>query len=86
MSTKSIKHATLIGHIGRSYDHDIDAPPVDPSSQSHNSGFGNNLLSLNEHSDRYKESKWCYDSPGVFHQDQVNSFKSFLLNSFLIKF
>lgn len=71
-ATKSIKHATLIGHIGLTYDHEIDAPSSDPSAQSQTSGFGDHILTLNENSDQYKDSKWCFDTPGVIQRDQVS--------------
>jgi len=28
-------------------------------------------LGLNENSDVFADSKWCYDTPGVVHPDQV---------------
>lgn len=68
---KSIKHATLIGHIGMTFDHDYGPEPNDPGSMSHQGGFTNDLFTLNDKCEKYKLSKWCYDTPGVIQRDQV---------------
>lgn len=72
---KSIKHATLIGHIGRTFDKVEDFS--DPASFSQSSGFGDRILTLNERDERYVQSKWCFDTPGVMHDDQVIFFLNF---------
>lgn len=69
--TKAIKHATLIGHIGRTFEKD-KMELTDPAASSHDSGFQGKILTLNENSDKLKLSKWCYDTPGVIQQDQVS--------------
>lgn len=66
---KSIKHATLIGHIGRTFEKVEDLK--DPASHSHSSGYAGKILTLNEKDERYIQSKWCFDTPGVMHSDQV---------------
>lgn len=70
-STKQIKHATLIGHIGRSFLPEKEEQN-DPIGQSQVSGFSGPILTLNEHSEKLKLSKWCYDTPGVVQKDQVS--------------
>lgn len=70
-ATKEIKHATLIGHIGRTFEKE-KKELTDPSVSSHDSGFKGDILTLNENSDKLKLSKWCYDTPGVIQQDQVS--------------
>jgi nitric oxide-associated protein 1 len=71
METKQIKHATLIGHIGRTFEKEKEELS-DPSVSSHESGFSGNILTLNEKSEKYIMSKWCYDTPGVIQRDQVS--------------
>jgi ribosome biogenesis GTPase A len=71
--TKSIQHATLIGHIGRTFEKPKD-DLNDPAVSSHDGGFSGEIWTLNEKSERLKLSKWCYDTPGVIQQDQVSGF------------
>lgn len=70
-STKQIKHATLIGHIGRSFEKE-KPERLDPVSQSHTGGFSDKIFTLNEKSQQYLLSKWCFDTPGVIQRDQVS--------------
>lgn len=69
-ATKDPEHATLIGHIGRTFEKE-DEIIGDPASSSHDGGFGGKIFTLNEHSDKYKHSRWCFDTPGVIQRDQV---------------
>lgn len=66
---KSIKHATLIGHIGRTFEKTEEH--ADPASHSHSGGYAGKILTLNEHEERYAKSKWCFDTPGVMIEDQI---------------
>ncbi|CAG9804661.1 unnamed protein product [Chironomus riparius] len=66
---KSIKHATLIGHIGRTFEKIEEHS--DPAAQSHTGGYAGKILTLNENEERYIQSKWCFDTPGVMHSDQI---------------
>jgi nitric oxide-associated protein 1 len=71
-STNKIEHATLIGHIGLTFDHRYEKEePATIGSQNHQHGFSGNILTLNEKSDKYAHSKWCFDTPGVIQKDQV---------------
>ncbi|XP_058444789.1 nitric oxide-associated protein 1 [Malaya genurostris] len=70
--TGIIKHETLIGHIGRTFTEE------QTESSDHFSvaqgGTGNvPILTLNEKSDIYINSKWCYDTPGVVQPDQITN-------------
>jgi ribosome biogenesis GTPase A len=68
-SQDSITDATLIGHIGRTFD-DKEVLP-DPVAQNQQSGFSKTLEVFEENKEKYKLSKWCFDTPGVMHGDQV---------------
>ena len=70
ITTKKVEHATLIGHIGRTFEPEKDEVS-DPVSQSHDSGFTGKILTLNENSKNYIQSKWCFDTPGVVQPDQI---------------
>ncbi|KAG5681016.1 hypothetical protein PVAND_010482 [Polypedilum vanderplanki] len=67
--TKSIYHATLIGHIGQTFAKVQEYQ--DPVAHSHSSGFTAPILTLNENHEKYAKSKWCFDTPGVMHKDQI---------------
>lgn len=71
-STKKIEHATLIGHIGMTFEKKREEVN-DPASLSHEGGFGGNLFTLNEKNEKYAQSKWCYDTPGVIQHDQARN-------------
>jgi ribosome biogenesis GTPase A len=73
-TSKKAEHATLIGHIGQTFAE--NKVGGDPFAFTHQSGFTQGILTLNEKSDRYKLSKWCYDTPGVVQPDQVRCLKS----------
>lgn len=70
MSTKEIKYATLIGHIGMTFQQEKEEMK-DPTSSSHDGGFAGTIFTLNEKNEKYAFSKWCYDTPGVIQHDQV---------------
>ncbi|CAD7011590.1 nitric oxide-associated protein 1 isoform X2 [Ceratitis capitata] len=60
-----IKAARLVGTIGRTFinkEEDIDAFAMSSGTQP--------ITTLNEMSQRYREAKWCYDTPGVMHPEQ----------------
>ena len=69
-STKKIEHATLIGHIGMTFQKEKERLR-DPSGSSQDGGFAGQIFTLNEHNEKYALGKWCYDTPGVIQQDQV---------------
>ncbi|KAK1127682.1 hypothetical protein K0M31_003177 [Melipona bicolor] len=69
--TRNIKYATLKDHIGKTF---TTTSPSDPmanpfSETSHKSMPGNNVF--DESRPEYKESRWCYDTPGTIQTDQI---------------
>lgn len=73
IKTKKVEHATLIGHIGTTFERVELDEKNDPGAQTHVSGFAGKILTINENSEKYAMSKWCFDTPGVIQKDQVNS-------------
>lgn len=71
--TDSIQHATLIGHIGKTFEEEKEVLH-DPSSLNQESGFSDVLRVFDENREMYKLSKWCFDTPGVMHSAQVLPF------------
>lgn len=74
--TKNSKYATLIGHIGRTFEKEKEELN-DPAAQSHNGGYAGKVLTLDENNERYEESRWCFDTPGVIQKDQVRKILTF---------
>lgn len=72
IKTKDPRYATLIGHIGRSFEGEREFEE-DPTGQSQQGGFGDKILTLDERHFNYSKSKWCYDTPGVIQNDQVSA-------------
>jgi nitric oxide-associated protein 1 len=68
--TKSSKYATLKGFVGMTF-RKIDLDAIDPAAQNQQSGFKAQLTTLKDNFNRYKMSKWCFDTPGVMHTDQI---------------
>ncbi|XP_050077001.1 nitric oxide-associated protein 1 [Anopheles maculipalpis] len=68
--SKDVKHATLIGHIGRTFEKEQEET-FDQFSLTQRSGAPTPILTLNEKSEKYINSKWCYDTPGVVQPDQI---------------
>lgn len=68
-TTGNLKYATLIGHIGRTFDRPEDET-LDAFSVRQGSLGGPPVLTLNEQDDDYLQSKWCFDTPGVMHPEQ----------------
>ncbi|XP_058816626.1 nitric oxide-associated protein 1 [Topomyia yanbarensis] len=72
-STGLVKHATLIGHIGRTFVQE-QSESMDHFSVTQRGSTGAvPILTLNEKSDIYVNSKWCYDTPGVVQPDQITN-------------
>ncbi|XP_043529855.1 nitric oxide-associated protein 1 isoform X2 [Frieseomelitta varia] len=69
--TRNIKYATLKEHIGKTFTmHSSSNPMRDPFSEiSHKSMSGNSVL--DETRPEYKQSRWCYDTPGTIQTDQI---------------
>ncbi|XP_058128330.1 nitric oxide-associated protein 1 [Anopheles ziemanni] len=64
------KYATLIGHIGRTFEKE-KLESHDHFSVTQRTGGDAPILTLNEKNERYVNSKWCYDTPGVVQPDQI---------------
>lgn len=82
-ATKKIEHATLIGHIGMTFQKEKEQLK-DPASSSHDGGFSGRIFTLNENNEKYVYGKWCYDTPGVIQDDQVRNRLQFCRFLFLI--
>ncbi|KFB52198.1 hypothetical protein ZHAS_00020305 [Anopheles sinensis] len=63
-------YATLIGHIGRTFEKE-KLESYDHFSVTQRTGGEAPILTLNERNERYVNSKWCYDTPGVVQPDQI---------------
>lgn len=76
-ATGAIKYATLMGHIGLTFN-EKNAEEVADVTDPFGSGAGDSskVLSINEKSKDYVTSKWCFDTPGVEHPDQVMHYLS----------
>ncbi|XP_055522740.1 nitric oxide-associated protein 1 [Wyeomyia smithii] len=73
-NTGLVQHATLIGHIGCTFPNANETQePKDRFSVSQRSSGAPPILTLNEKSDIYINSKWCYDTPGVVQPDQITN-------------
>ncbi|XP_055852770.1 nitric oxide-associated protein 1 [Episyrphus balteatus] len=66
--TGSIKHATLVGRIGRTI---IDRK--DPADSFAMSSGSQPIVTLNENSKEFKTSHWCFDTPGVMQPEQIHN-------------
>lgn len=69
--TKKIEYATLIGHIGRTYEQ--QKPSRDPFAFSQKNVTPTDFIIpvVNEKVEKYRDSRWCYDTPGVVQPEQV---------------
>jgi hypothetical protein len=66
-------HASFSGHIGRTFQAKKPQPGLDPFSVKNYQQGPRPLSGLDPSDEEYAESKWCYDTPGVVHPDQVCS-------------
>lgn len=66
----AVQHPTLLGHIGRTFENEQEEA-FDHFSVTQRSGGPMPILTLNEKNERYINSKWCYDTPGVVQPDQI---------------
>jgi nitric oxide-associated protein 1 len=69
--TRNPKYATLIGHIGRTFDAAGQEEIVNDQFSMSVRASTPLILTLNEKDKRYVNSKWCYDTPGVVQPDQI---------------
>lgn len=78
VATKKSKYATLIGHIGRTFE---GKEPVAGegdifSVKGHSNAVGRVSIGINENDRIYAMGKWCYDTPGVVQPEQVRYFNT----------
>ncbi|KAF5303845.1 hypothetical protein FQR65_LT08102 [Abscondita terminalis] len=71
--TGEAKYATLIGHIDRTFTPEMfQTEAQDPFAVSgHSNASGRAKLGINEKDPLFAASKWCYDTPGVVHPEQI---------------
>ncbi|XP_031351221.1 nitric oxide-associated protein 1 [Photinus pyralis] len=72
--TREMKYATLVGHIDRTFrpgfenaETGSDVVPM----MAHPNTSGGVCTGINENDPVYVASKWCYDTPGVEHPEQI---------------
>ncbi|KAF7279172.1 hypothetical protein GWI33_007583 [Rhynchophorus ferrugineus] len=69
---KNPRYATLIGRIDRSFTKPVTQTPMDGFSVHGSSDLSGRVsMGVNENHPDYIASKWCYDTPGVVHPDQI---------------
>uniref|UniRef100_A0A182QIV6 G domain-containing protein n=1 Tax=Anopheles farauti TaxID=69004 RepID=A0A182QIV6_9DIPT len=68
--SKIATHATLIGHIGRTFEREKE-DSFDQFSVTQRNAALTQILALNEKNEKYINSKWCYDTPGVVQPEQI---------------
>uniref|UniRef100_A0A182W613 G domain-containing protein n=1 Tax=Anopheles minimus TaxID=112268 RepID=A0A182W613_9DIPT len=69
-AAKDVQHPTLLGHIGRTFENEQEES-FDHFSVTQRNGGPTPILTLNEKNEKYINSKWCYDTPGVVQPDQI---------------
>lgn len=75
-SNENNSNVTLMGFIGRSFNEkNYKEFSGDPFSYTMTSGFTSpgRKMGIEENSEQYILSKWCYDTPGVVHPEQILS-------------
>ncbi|KAK4875888.1 hypothetical protein RN001_012310 [Aquatica leii] len=71
--TGEAKYATLIGHLDRTFTPEMyQTEASDPFAVSgHANASGRAKIGINEKDPLFATSKWCYDTPGVVHPEQI---------------
>lgn len=69
VKTGKVEYATLIGHIGRTFQEPVEDEVRDSFSMGQQKD--ELILTIDEKSKDYVKSHWCYDTPGVVQPDQV---------------
>ncbi|XP_076231537.1 nitric oxide-associated protein 1 [Calliopsis andreniformis] len=69
--TRNMKYANLQGTVGRTFTYiPSQKPSADPFSEmSHKTLM--KKVGFDESQPEYKQSRWCYDTPGTIQQDQI---------------
>jgi len=72
--TNEPKYATLIGHIGRTFEVQKDGTEkLDPFAVRAEKVPGESNNFFNPNNKQFKDSKWCFDTPGTVNHDQILS-------------
>lgn len=66
-------HTPFSGHIGRTFQAERPDSGLDQFSMKTYTEGSRPLSGLDPSDEDYAQSKWCYDTPGVVHPDQVCS-------------
>ncbi|XP_043490477.1 nitric oxide-associated protein 1 isoform X1 [Polistes fuscatus] len=66
-----IKYATLEGYVGKTFSSRTFNNLQWDSFSSNSSKFNRAKFGLDETSSEYKDSRWCYDTPGTIQPDQI---------------
>ncbi|KAF5298147.1 hypothetical protein FQA39_LY02571 [Lamprigera yunnana] len=71
--TGESKYATLMGHMDRTFTLEMyQEEEQDPFSiKGHANASGQTKIGVNENNPIFAASKWCYDTPGVVHPEQI---------------
>nr|XP_003700478.1 PREDICTED: nitric oxide-associated protein 1 [Megachile rotundata]XP_012154157.1 PREDICTED: nitric oxide-associated protein 1 [Megachile rotundata] len=69
--TRKIKYATLKGHVGRTFSANSTANEPFDSFVEKSHKFMSTKPTFDESAPEYKESRWCYDTPGTVQTDQI---------------
>lgn len=69
--TKNLQYAELIGHIGRTFTLEKPVESKDVYAVGAGIGPSQNKFGININDPDYKNSHWCFDTPGTVQPDQV---------------
>lgn len=69
--SKDFRLATLQGRIGRTFQAPINEESVDNFSLGTHKTAIQKKFGLDENAEEFENSKWCYDTPGSIHPDQI---------------
>ncbi|KAK5645480.1 hypothetical protein RI129_006780 [Pyrocoelia pectoralis] len=64
--TQELQYATLVGHIDRTFRPELGDPQT-----GHSNVTGTSRMGISDKDPTYVASKWCYDTPGVEHPEQI---------------
>ncbi|XP_043477911.1 nitric oxide-associated protein 1 [Leptopilina heterotoma] len=69
--SKNFLFATLQGRIGRTFQVPIKEDEIDNFSLGTHRTVIQKKFGLDENAEEFENSKWCYDTPGSIHPDQI---------------
>lgn len=67
--TNDVQYATLMGHIGRTFQNEEPTDVKDPFSVT--KALTARQLGIDPEDPEFKESRWCFDTPGTVQPDQI---------------